>query len=182
MSAPEPTQPARAASYAAYGAAVLFVVAFARFFLLPPEGRGNVVVALIGVAPHLLLFPVVAWLPAPRWARAAGYGWLVIDMTTDIMALNGVPAAIFLAMRYGGHVAAGLWIASASWRAGGAVRVVGVLLALDLAGYSFVAPFDPTHFVPLLPSLALLPLWLVQVGRLLWQKGENRRELGVLRA
>ncbi len=46
--------------------------------------------ALLGVAEHLLLFPVVAALPAPRWARAAGYGWLVIDMATEIMQLNGV--------------------------------------------------------------------------------------------
>src|SRR6266567_220686 len=46
---------------------------------------------LLAVAPHLLLFPVVAALPAPRWAKAAGYGWLVIDISTDIMGLNGVP-------------------------------------------------------------------------------------------
>jgi hypothetical protein len=108
-------------------------------------------VALLGVAPHLLLFPIVATLPAPRWARAAGYGWLVVDITTDIMALNGVPITIYLAMRYGGHVSAALWFASASWQAKGATHVVGLLLALDLGGYSFVAPFDPTHFVGLLP-------------------------------
>jgi hypothetical protein len=74
------TNASRPAVGAAYVAAALFVVAFARFFVLPPEGRGNVLVALLGVAPHLLLFPVVAMLPAPRSARAAGYGWLVVDM------------------------------------------------------------------------------------------------------
>ena len=136
-------------------------------FVLPPEGRGNAPVALLGVAPHLLLFPVVAMLPAPWWARAAGYGWLVVDVATDIMALNGVATPTFIARRYAGHVSAAVWIAVASWHARGASHILGLLLALDLGGYSFVAPFDPTHFVELLPSLELLPVWLVPVGRLL---------------
>lgn len=159
---------------AAYMAAALFVVAFARFFVLPPEGSGNVLVALLGVAPHLLLFPIVAILPAPRWARAAGYGWPVVDIATDIMALNGVPISTYLPMRYGGHVSAALWIAVASWRIRGPSRIIGLLLALDLGGYSFVAPFDPTHFVGLLPSFVLLPVWLVLVGRFIHQQDEHR--------
>ena len=59
----KPTQPtnltnaSRPAVRAACMAAALFIVAFARFFVLPPEGRGNVLIALLGVAPHLLLFP-----------------------------------------------------------------------------------------------------------------------------
>jgi hypothetical protein len=133
-----------------------------------------VVVALLGVAPHLLLFPIVAALPAPPWGRAAGYGWLVVDMATDIMALNGVAAPTFIAMRYGGHVSAALWIAVASWHTRGASRIIGLLLALDLGGYSFVAPFDPTHFVGLLPSFVLLPVWLVLVGRLLHREVEHQ--------
>jgi hypothetical protein len=164
----------RPAVGAAYVAAALFVVAFTRFFVLPPEGWGNVLVALLGVAPHLLLFPVVAMLPAPRWARAAGYGWLVVDVATDIMALNGVPVSTYLPMRYGGHVSAALWIAVASWHTRGASRSIGLLLALDLGGYSFVAPFDPTHFTGLLPSFVLLPVWLVLVGRLLPREDEHR--------
>jgi hypothetical protein len=113
----KPTQPtnltnaSRPAVRAACMAAALFVVAFAHFFVLPPEGRGNVLIALLGVAPHLLLFPIVAMLPAPRWARAAGYGCLVVDIATDIMALNGVPVSTYLPMRYGAHISAALWIA-----------------------------------------------------------------------
>lgn len=168
------TAPSRLAVGAAYIAAALFVVAFARFFFLPPEGSKNVVVALLGVAPHLLLFPVVAALTAPPWGRAAGYGWLVVDMATDIMALNGVATPTFIAMRYGGHLSAALWIAVASLQAKGATSIIGLLLALDLGGYSFVAPFDPTHFVGLLPSFVLLPLWLVLVGRLLHRGDEHR--------
>jgi hypothetical protein len=168
------TNSSRLAVGAAYIAAALFVVAFARFFLLPPEGSKNVVVALLGVAPHLLLFPVVAALPAPPWGRAAGYGWIVVDMATDIMALNGVATPTFIAMRYGGHLSAALWIALTSLQAKGATRIIGLLLALDLGGYSFVAPFDPTHFVGLLPSFVLLPLWLVLVGRLLHRGNERQ--------
>lgn len=167
------------AAVAAYAAAALFLLAFSRFFLLPPEGEGNVLVALLGAVPHLLLFPVVAALPAPRWGRAAGYGWLVVDLATDVMALNGVTAATFLSMRYGGHVAAALWIASSSWRVGGATRAVGLLLALNLGGYSFVAPFDPTHFAGLLPVSLLLPLWLVLVGRRLARDAKPGRRVEV---
>src|SRR5690349_1069647 len=87
----------RWASRAAYGAAVLFVVSLARFFFIPRLGLAadSLIVAelnggLLPVAAHLILFPVVAALPASPWARAAGYGWLVIDITTDIMALQKV--------------------------------------------------------------------------------------------
>jgi hypothetical protein len=110
----------------------------------------------------------------PPWGRAAGYGWLVVDMATDIMALNGVAKPTFIAMRYGGHLSAALWIALTSLQAKGATRIIGLLLALDLGGYSFVAPFDPTHFVGLLPSFVLLPLWLVLVGRLLHRGDEHQ--------
>lgn len=172
-------EPSRTAVVAAYAAAALFLLAFSRFFLLSPEGEGNVLVALLGAVPHLLLFPVVAALPAPGWGRAAGYGWLVVDIATDVMALNGVPALTFLPMRYGGHVAAALWIASSSWRAKGATRAVGLLLALNLGGYSFVAPFDPTHFAGLLPVVLLLQLWLVLAGRLIVRTAKHGRRVGV---
>jgi hypothetical protein len=45
--------------------------------------------AVLGMAPHLLLFPVVAALPAPRWAKAAGYGWLVIDVMAYLSGAAG---------------------------------------------------------------------------------------------
>jgi hypothetical protein len=133
-----------------------------------------VLVGILGVAEHLLLFPIVAALPAPRWARAAGYGWLVIDMATDIMQLNGIDKSIYLSLRYGGHISAALWIASASWQARWALRVVGWLLALDLFIYSFIA-FIPFTFVVLFPSLVLLPVWFVLVGRLLARGSEQRQ-------
>jgi hypothetical protein len=87
-------EPLRLAVNAAYGAAVLFTVSLARFFFIPGLGLppNSLIVAelnggLLPVAAHLLLFPVVAALPAPPWARAVGYGWLTIN----IMALNVSP-------------------------------------------------------------------------------------------
>jgi hypothetical protein len=156
------------ASRAAFAAAILFAMRFV-FFFLPPStasevADGTLPGALLAVAEHLLLFPLIAALPAPAWARAAGWGWLVIDMTTDIRALNGVPAATFLAMRYGGHIAAALWFTVAGWPARGAIRWIGLLYALDLAGYSFLAAYG-VSFVVLVPSAVLLPLWLVLVGQ-----------------
>jgi len=92
-------------------------------------------------------------------------------MATDIMQLNGVVKPTYLSLRYGANIAAALWIASASWQGKGALRVIGVIVALDLAVYSFIA-FIPFTFVILVPSLVLLPLWFVLVGRSLARKRE----------
>jgi hypothetical protein len=169
MKGPVPSHLSEAATVA-YAAAVLFAVSLARFFFLPRLGlpANSPIVAelnggLLPVAAHVLVFPIVAMLPAPPWARAAGYGWLVIDVATDIMALNGVADTIYLPMRYGGHVSAALWIAAASWQARGITRIVGLLLAFDLGAYSFI-PNGPVGL--LIPSGPLLPIWLALVGHL----------------
>ncbi|HEY6406202.1 MAG TPA: hypothetical protein VIY29_01920, partial [Ktedonobacteraceae bacterium] len=60
-----------------------------------------------------------------------------------------------------------------SWQARGAMRLVGLFLALDLFIYSFIA-FIPFTFVILFPSLVLLPVWFVLVGRLLGRGGERQ--------
>jgi hypothetical protein len=170
-------QPAGTA-YATYGAAVLFAVSLARFFFIPRLGLpadslllAELNAGLLPIAAHLLLFPLVAALPASSWARAAGYGWLVIDMVSDIMALNGVPDATYLPLRYGGHVAAALWIATASWQAKGALRVVGLLLAVNLGGFSLI---PHASYLLLLPTGPLLPLWFALAGRRLAQSRAAR--------
>jgi len=156
---------------AAYVAALLFAVHLITYFIpairdvtTSSSVMGAEALALLAVAEHVILFPVIAALPAPKWARAVGYGWLVLDIATDIMQLNGVPKLTYLALRYGANVAAALWIAPASWQEKGVLRVIGVIVALDLAVYSFVA-FIPLTFLILVPSLVLLPLWLFLVGR-----------------
>lgn len=123
---------------------------------------------ILAVAEHLCVFPVITALAAPDWARIAGYGWLVVDIASDIMQLNGTPRESYLPLRYGGHISAALWILLVSLNTRGAMRIIGILLALDLAIYSFIA-FIPLAFLLLLPSLILLPLWLAMAGRLLAQ-------------
>ncbi len=159
----------------AYIAATLFAIRFLFFFLpfIPFIPRsmanlfqdGTLAGAILSLAEHLVLFPIVAALPTPQWARAAGYGWLVIDMSTDIMALNHVPAAIYLALRYGGHISAVLWVASASWQAKGVILVIGWLYALDLGSFSFLNAYGVSPAI-LIPSAFLFPAWLVLVGRI----------------
>ncbi len=158
-------------STAAYGAALLFAIHLVTYFI--PAIRdvttstsvlGAEALTLLAVAEHLILFPVIAALPAPKWARAVGYGWLILDIATDIMQLNGAVKLTYLTLRYGANIAAALWIAGASFQGKGVLRVIGVIVALDLAVYSFIA-FIPFSFLVLLPSLVLLPLWLVLVGR-----------------
>jgi len=88
-------------STAAYGAVILFAIHLLTYFI--PALRdvttsnsvfGAEALALLAVAEHLILLPVIAALPAPKWARAVGYGWLVLDIATDIMQLNGVVSRV----------------------------------------------------------------------------------------
>lgn len=155
-------------AYASYGAAALFALSLARFYFIPRLGlpANSLLLAelnagIVPIAAHLLLFPLVAALAAPAWARAAGYGWLVIDMVSDVMALNGVADSTYLPLRYGGHVAAALWIAAASWQAGGALRAVGLLLAVNLGGYSIL---PHASYLLLIPTGFLLPIWFALAG------------------
>jgi hypothetical protein len=157
---------------AAYAAAVLFAIHLASYFVPAVRdatlaGAAGIAVPLaaLAVAQHLVVFPVVAALPAPRWARAAAYVWLVVDMATDLLQLAGAPKSIYLALRLGVNLLAALWIAAASWRAPGATRGIGLLVALDFAAYSLVAAFSPLAFVVTLPSLILLPAWFALAGR-----------------
>src|SRR2546430_4889450 len=145
-------EPSQRTAIAAYGAALLFAIHLVTYFI--PSLRdvttsssviGAEALALLAVAEHLILFPVIAALPAPPWARAVGYGWLVLDIATDIMQLNGAVKLTYLSLRYGANVAAALWIASASWQAKGAIRLVRCFVALDLVIYSFIA-FIPFTF------------------------------------
>jgi hypothetical protein len=121
--------------------------------------------AVLAVAQHLVVFPVVAALPAPRWAQIAGYTWLVVDMGTDLLQLGGASKSVYLVLRLAINLVAALWIATASWQARGAIRVIGVFVAIDFACYSLVALLSPLAFLVTLPSLVLLPVWFVLVGR-----------------
>ena len=60
---------------------------------------------------------------------------------------------------------AALWIATASWHATGAIRWIGVFVAVDFACYSLLILLSPLAFLVALPSLVLLPVWFLLLGR-----------------
>jgi hypothetical protein len=63
-----------------------------------------------GIVSHLSLLFWVSRLPAPSWARAAGFGWLSIEIIVGVLGINDVPDSISHPMRLRGHVLAGTWI------------------------------------------------------------------------
>ncbi|MEV4805319.1 hypothetical protein AB0K18_35430 [Nonomuraea sp. NPDC049421] len=114
---------------------VLFLPAVIAFFTDPDVAWGE----YLGVFFHLSILFLVSRLEAAAWAKAAGYGWVVLDVLTGILMINGVDHDTAWAVRLGGHVLAGVWIVASSlvshsWP----VRVVGVVTGVWLAGYSFV--------------------------------------------
>jgi hypothetical protein len=161
-----------AASMFAYAAAALFAAHLATYFVpairdvtLTTSSTLAVSLAVVAVAQHLVVFPVVRALPAPWWARAAAFAWLVLDMSTDLAQLGGAPKSLYLVVRLGVNLLAALWIVSASLRARGGLRGLGVFVAADFACYSFVGLLSPLAFLIALPSLVLLPLWFILAGR-----------------
>jgi len=162
--------PLPAGNLALLGAALFVGGIMLAIGLQPAPGSAAFFVAAVAlIAFHLALFPVVGALAAPPWAKAAAYGWLVVDNALSTAALNPdvatAPATMALVsgIRYGIHIAAALWIASAARAAPGPrLRWVGLATAVALGGYSFVYPWAP--MAAFLPALVLLPTWLVLTG------------------
>ncbi len=115
-----------------------------------------------GILFHLAMFMLVAKLPAPDWAKAAGYGWLVLDVMTAVLTLNHVPYSIFEFVRFGGHIFGGIWLATASLSGPRGVKIVGVITGVYLFAYTFVSPFVTP--VALGPNSLLVLIWLVLVA------------------
>ena len=72
--------------------------------------NGTKVSGAIGVVYHLIILAIIARLKAPSWAKAAGYGWIALDVACGIMTLCNVPDDIAFPVRLGGHVLCGIWI------------------------------------------------------------------------
>lgn len=157
----------------AYAAALLFAAHLITYFIpalrdatLASAPAAAVALAILALAQHAVVFPVAAALPTPSWARIAAYVWLIGDMVSDLMQMAGSPVSQYLMLRLTVNVLAALWIAMASLRGPGAMRGVGLFVALDLVLYSLAALFDQSAYVVALPSLVLLPIWFALVGRL----------------
>ena len=119
-----------------------------------------------GILFHLALFLLVSKLDAPEWARAAGYGWLLLDVTAGVMTMGNVAHDVAFFERYGGHVFAGIWITTVSLPGTRPVKIAGVLTGVLLFLYSFVA-----RFVPPAALSATSPLTLIWLGFIAWQNG-----------
>ena len=162
----------RIAARCAYIAVVLFAAHFATYFV-PALSHASfataavpaLIVAVLALAQHGVVFPVVAMLPAPSWARTAAYVWLIGDMVSDLMQLAGSPLQQYLALRLVVNVLAALWFVAASWRAPMAMRIIGIFVGWDLVAYSLTVPFNTSAFIISLPSLILVPVWFALVGR-----------------
>ena len=127
-----------------------------------------------GILFHLALFLLVAKLEAPDWAKAAGYGWLVLDVMTAVLTLNGVPHEIYDYVRLGGHIFGGIWFATASLSGSRPVQVVGVINGVWLSGFTFASPFLSPKVLG--PTSILTLVWLVIVA---WQNGSKKQLSGV---
>ncbi|AXB41530.1 hypothetical protein [Amycolatopsis albispora] len=133
---------------------VLFLPAVIAFFVDPDVAWGE----YLGVFFHLSILFLVSRLDAAPWAKAAGYGWVALDVLAGILMINEIAYDTAWAVRLGGHVLAGVWIVSSSlvsraWPVG----AVGVITGLWLAGYSFVGNVLPESF--LRPAGILILVW-----------------------
>jgi hypothetical protein len=154
------------ATRSAYAGATLFVVLIVLFSQLgasQPSTPMLITMGVIGAAAHLVLLPVVAAMPAPAWARAAGYGWLVIDTMLNVASVNGLDPGIAGALRLGGHASAVVWMAAAAQHAHGPVKIIGWPLAIYLGFHAFGAPWLPAWVI--FPPFVTIPIWLVCIGR-----------------
>ncbi|WP_407542512.1 hypothetical protein Q0M94_23255 (plasmid) [Deinococcus radiomollis] len=121
-----------------------------------------------GILFHLAMFFLVAKLPAPDWAKAAGYGWLVLDVMTGVLTLNHVPHATADFVRLGGHVFAGIWLVTSALSGSRPYKIIGVLTGAWLGGYTFLSPFLPMTVIG--PTAIFFLIWL---GIIAWQNGSG---------
>jgi hypothetical protein len=141
---------------------ILFAPVVASFRLAP----GSRWAEYLGIFFHLATFFLVAKLPSPEWARTAGYGWLLLDVTAGALLINRVPRAVADYVRLGGHIFAGIWIAVASLQGSPAAMLTGLPAGAFLFGYTFASPF--LRPVWLSPASILVLLWLLVIA---WQNG-----------
>ncbi|MBP2334903.1 hypothetical protein JOF41_001081 [Saccharothrix coeruleofusca] len=54
----------------------------------------------------MILF-LISRMDAPMWAKAAGFGWITLDVLAGALLINEVPAELPDQIRLGGHIPAG---------------------------------------------------------------------------
>jgi hypothetical protein len=117
----------------------------------------------VGILYHLATFLLVFKLPAPEWARATGYGWLLLDVVAGALMINHVPRTIAGSVRLGGHIFAGIWIVMASLQGSPAAKLAGLPAGLFLFAYTFASPFLPPAWLS--PASIFVLVWLGIIAR-----------------
>lgn len=118
-------------------------VAFAAFHVPVPVRRGgrwvllritgSRTVPVLGIAYHVLMLPAVAALPAPSWAVAAGFAWMLLDLVLEGAGLAGTTLDV-RPLREGVHLAASVWVLAAGWTGGFGLALAGTGLAAAFLG------------------------------------------------
>lgn len=140
---------------------ILFLPPLVSFAVAP----GAIAFEYVGILYHLAMLFLISRMDAPEWGKAAGFGWITIDVVAGAMLINEVPAEIATPVRLGGHILAGVWIMTASLLTSQqSIRVVGVILGFCLSAYTFVGNVLPEGFLS--PTGLLMIVWL---GLLAWR-------------
>ena len=138
---------------------VLFVPVVASFRLAP----GSRWASYLGILFHLAMFLLVFKLTAPEWAKASGYGWLLLDVVAGVLIINQVSRPIAGNVRLGGHIFAGIWFVMASLQGSPAAMLAGLPAGLILFAYTFASPFLPSAWLS--PASILVLVWLGIIAR-----------------
>ena len=115
-----------------------------------------------GILFHLVMFLLVAKLDAQDWAKAAGYGWVLLDVATGELTLSNIAFPSVFPIRLAGHIFGGVWITMVSLSAPRAMKIVGVITGVWLACYSFLAPFLSAKALG--PDSILILVWLAIIA------------------
>lgn len=136
--------------------AIVSCLGWVGMFVAKKSGRlwlGN----CLGLVYHLALAPVVQALPAPDFARMAGYVWIFCDALIDVASINGMKEDDIWALRMGVHIPASIWIIGSSLQMAGSSRALGVVLGALLTLHAIIGPKIPqaklTLFLFVLPAM-----------------------------
>jgi len=145
--------------------AILPIALFTPTLILGLAMPGSKIGAALGVLFHLSVLFLVSRMPAPLWAKAAGFAWLALDITSGAMTLNDVPYDIAFPVRLGGHILAATWIITASLMSKPrSVRVLGIVVGLWLGLFTFFGSILPAALLG--PPGILVVVWF---GLLAWK-------------
>jgi hypothetical protein len=117
-----------------------------------------------GLAFHFALLPVISALPAPFWAKASGYVWVVVDNMILMLTLYSTSAEIIDPLRWGIHLATATWVFGASLTQHSFSRWAGFIVALGMSGASLGGGFNESARLLLRAAGPFMVIWLILAG------------------